>query len=66
MKIERVELNDNLSVTESVEPGKIKIIILDGNQGKVSKCNAVNHGYTIIETVNGKAKRIKFEEYELL
>nr|WP_308010638.1 XtrA/YqaO family protein [Bacillus sp. 17RED48] len=62
-------MSANLSekkVEVNIEEGKVLILILDGNQGKVKVCEAVDHGLTIIETVKGHAKRVKFEESELV
>ncbi|MDY0854058.1 XtrA/YqaO family protein [Bacillus thuringiensis] len=62
-----IEVNLNgLKIEYSIEPGKVLVLILDGNQGKAKICEAVEHGFTIVETVRGQAKRIKFEESELL
>jgi hypothetical protein len=56
---------DNMSINQTIEPGKVVIVVLDGHRGKAKKFEAVEHGLTIIETVNGKAARIRFEEGEL-
>lgn len=47
------------------EPDKVQILVLDGFQGKAKLVDAVEHGFTIIETAKGKAAKIKFEESEL-
>ncbi|MDF9520784.1 XtrA/YqaO family protein [Bacillus cereus] len=63
------DISTNLCGTKvegNIEEGKVLILILDGNQGKVKVCEAVEHGLTIIETVKGQAKRVKFEESELI
>jgi 5-bromo-4-chloroindolyl phosphate hydrolysis protein len=52
-------------VKSNLEPGKVKILIIDGAQGKVKELYAVEHGNTIIETSKGITKRVKFEESEL-
>ncbi|WP_243505816.1 XtrA/YqaO family protein [Cytobacillus oceanisediminis] len=57
---------DNMSIEQKLESGKIKIIVLDGQKGVVSSFEAVKHGETVIETVNGHAKRIHFRESELI
>jgi hypothetical protein len=55
----------DMSVNQKLEKGKIKIIVLDGCKESASVFEAVRHGETVIETVNGKAKRIHFRESEL-
>jgi hypothetical protein len=55
----------NMSIQQKLEPGKVLIIVLDGIQGKAKMCEAVEHGYTIIETAKGKTARISYEESEL-
>ena len=59
-----IDIN-NMSVKQKLEPGKVLILVLDGHQGKAKLCEAVEHGYTIIETANGKTARIRYEESEL-
>ncbi|MFD5264430.1 XtrA/YqaO family protein [Bacillus wiedmannii] len=67
MRIKDIDVNLNgLNIEHNIEPGKVLVIILDGNQGKAKVCEAVEHGFTIVETVKGQAKRVKFEESELL
>ncbi|ESU71092.1 terminase [Geobacillus thermopakistaniensis] len=56
---------DNMTVSHPVVPGKVIVIVVDGVQGKAKVAEAVEHGYTIIETAKGKTARIKFEESEL-
>jgi hypothetical protein len=58
-------INKDMSVQTKIEPGKVKIIVLDGHQGKAKMCDAVEHGLTVIETAKGKAARIRYEESEL-
>lgn len=57
--------NENMSIKQAIEPGKVLIVVLDGHQGKAKMCEAVEHGLTIIETAKGKTARIRFEESEL-
>lgn len=65
-RLQKVHVNPNdMSVKQKLESGKIKIIVLDGHKGTASSFEAVNHGETIIETVNGQTKRIHFRESEL-
>lgn len=56
---------DNMIVSHPVVPGKVIVIVVDGVQGKAKVAEAVEHGYTIIETAKGKTARIKYEESEL-
>ena len=58
-----IDIN-NMSIQQKVEPGKVLILVLDGHQGKAKLCEAVEHGFTIVETVNGKTARIRYEESE--
>jgi hypothetical protein len=65
-RTKELEINiQEMSVTQTIEPGKVLILVLDGVQGKAKLCEAVEHGFTIVETAKGKAARIKFEESEL-
>ncbi|NEX77393.1 terminase [Bacillus thermocopriae] len=57
--------SSNMSIQQQIEPGKVLIVVLDGHQGKAKICEAVEHGFTIIETAKGKTARIRFEESEL-
>ncbi|MES1044813.1 terminase [Bacillus obstructivus] len=54
-----------MSIKKELELGKVLVVILDGNQRKAKWVEAVEHGFTIIETAKGKATKIKFEEGEL-
>ncbi|WP_153123245.1 XtrA/YqaO family protein [Peribacillus tepidiphilus] len=63
------DLNINIqdmSITHTMQEGKVLLIVLDGVQGKAKVCEAVEHGQTIVETAKGKATRIKFEGSELI
>ncbi|MFD2442906.1 XtrA/YqaO family protein [Bacillus sp. CGMCC 1.16607] len=61
----KVNIND-MSIKQSIEPGVIKVIVLDGTRGTAKICEAVVHGETVIETHNGKTKKIHFRESELI
>lgn len=65
-RIKEVELLEDMVVHEPLEPDKVIVLVLDGKRGIVRKCEAVEHGKTTIETVNGKSKKITFDESELL
>jgi len=65
-RLHEIEIDiNNMSVKQKLEPGKVLILVLDGHQGKAKLCEAVEHGYTIIETAKGKTARIRYEESEL-
>ena len=65
-RLQEIEIDiNNMSIQQKVEPGKVLILVLDGHQGKAKLCEAVEHGYTIIETAKGKTARIRYEESEL-
>jgi len=65
-RTKEIAVNPDMSIQEIIEPGKIKVLVLDGNKGTASYCEAVRHGETIIETVDGKSRRIHFRESELI
>lgn len=66
MRIKEMKINvEEMKIEQKIESGKIIVLVLDGTQGKVKMCEAVDHGFTMIETVKGQAKRIRFEESEL-
>lgn len=56
---------DSMSVEIPVHSDRVLVVVIDGKQGKAKITEAVEHGFTIIETAKGKAARIKFEESEL-
>ncbi|WP_272914952.1 XtrA/YqaO family protein [Sediminibacillus terrae] len=60
-----VEVETMSIAPQQIERGRVKIIILDGVQGRAKVTEAVEHGSTIIETAKGKTTKIKFEEGEL-
>jgi hypothetical protein len=66
VRLTDLEINiEDLSITKQLEQGKVLVLILDGNQGKAKVTEAVDHGFTVIETVKGKVAKIKYEEGEL-
>lgn len=62
---QEINIDKDMSIKQVIEPGKVLVLVLDGQQGKAKMCEAVEHGLTIIETAKGKAARIRFEESEL-
>ena len=66
VRAKELEINiEDMSIKKELELGKVLVVILDGNQRKAKCVEAVEHGFTIIETAKGKATKIKFEEGEL-
>jgi microcompartment protein CcmL/EutN len=65
MRMREIPIDDNLVVSQKLEPGKILVMVLDGKSGKVKITEAVEHGQTVIETHNGKVKRVSFKDDEL-
>ncbi|MER1249796.1 XtrA/YqaO family protein [Bacillus sp. C10(2022)] len=61
MKLKPITINDDLSFTGTMEKGKNYVIVLDGNNGTAHVMDAPEHGKTIIQTINGKCKRVDFE-----
>ncbi|ASK24788.1 MULTISPECIES: XtrA/YqaO family protein [Bacillus] len=53
--------NRDLSIGESIEPGKIRIIILDGNEGTAHVLDTPEHGDTIIQTIKGGLARLDYK-----
>jgi hypothetical protein len=60
----QIDIN-NMTVSHPVVPGKVLVLVIDGVQGKAKVAEAVEHGFTIVETAKGKTARIKYEESEL-
>jgi hypothetical protein len=60
----QIDIN-NMTVSHPVIPGKVLVLVIDGVQGKAKVAEAVEHGFTIVETAKGKTARIKYEESEL-
>ncbi len=56
---------ENMSVSHPVISGKVMLVVIDGVQGKAKVTEAVEHGYTTVETAKGKAVRITRNESEL-
>ncbi|KHD85670.1 terminase [Bacillus ginsengihumi] len=64
-RIKEVDLLDDMTIKQALEPDKVVVVVLDGKRGIVRKCEAVEHGETIVETINGKFKKVHFHESEL-
>lgn len=51
---------------QDFEMKKVKIIILDGETGKVSLVQSPHHGRIVIEAAKGKSRMVRFEDEHLL
>ncbi|MER3122617.1 XtrA/YqaO family protein [Bacillus altitudinis] len=49
------------TIHQNLEPGRVRIIVIDGNEGTAHITDAPEHGHTIIETIKGKLDRIRFD-----
>ncbi|MED2978233.1 XtrA/YqaO family protein [Bacillus swezeyi] len=61
MKLKPITINDDLSFTGTMEKGKVRVIVVDGNNGTAHAMDAPEHGKSIIQTVKGTFKRVDFE-----
>ncbi|WP_141433011.1 XtrA/YqaO family protein [Bacillus sp. 03113] len=59
-------VNHEESIAQNIESDKVVILVLDGLQGKVTKCVAPEHGLSVIETVKGKGAKFKTIEENFL
>lgn len=50
-----------LSVGDLIERNKIKLVILDGNDGCAYLANTPEYGKTSVQTTKGKFSRINFD-----
>ncbi|MCY8959515.1 XtrA/YqaO family protein [Bacillus atrophaeus] len=46
---------------QKIDPGKVNIIVLDGNQGTAHALEVPEHGKTVIQTVKGSFARVDHE-----
>nr|MDH3077286.1 XtrA/YqaO family protein [Bacillus velezensis]MDH3099254.1 XtrA/YqaO family protein [Bacillus velezensis]WGD99350.1 XtrA/YqaO family protein [Bacillus velezensis] len=53
--------NHEGSIQQSMEPGKIRIIVLDGTEGTAHVLDVPEHGKTIIQTSKGDFARVDHE-----
>ncbi|KAA6450989.1 XtrA/YqaO family protein [Bacillus swezeyi] len=58
MKPKTITINDDFTFTGTLEPGELRVIVLDGNNGTAHTLDAPNHGQTIIQTVDGSFTRV--------
>ncbi|AWD88521.1 MULTISPECIES: XtrA/YqaO family protein [Bacillus] len=61
MQPKHISINQNTSVSQFIEPGKVSVIVLDGNQNAAYVVEAPEHGHTIIETFKGGFDRVRFD-----
>lgn len=54
-----------MSVNVPYENGKVVVAVIDGKRGIARITEAVEHGLTAIETVNGQSKRFHYDEKEM-
>ncbi|QJC88163.1 XtrA/YqaO family protein [Bacillus inaquosorum] len=47
----KINLSKDTIIQQAIEPGKIQILILDGNEGTAHVLEAPEHGETIIRAV---------------
>ncbi|MCK8098913.1 MULTISPECIES: XtrA/YqaO family protein [Bacillus] len=50
-----------VTIQQKIDPGKVQIIVLDGNQGTAHVLDAPEHGKTVIQTVKGSFARVDHE-----
>ncbi|MFC7888578.1 XtrA/YqaO family protein [Bacillus velezensis] len=53
--------NHEGTIQQSMEPGKIRIIVLDGTEGTAHVLDVPEHGKTIIQTSKGSFARVDHE-----
>lgn len=51
----------DFTIQQKIDPGKVQIIVLDGNQGTAHVLDAPEHGKTVIQTVKGSFARVDHE-----
>ncbi|WP_426005326.1 XtrA/YqaO family protein [Bacillus sp. DWP3-1] len=56
------EIKDfDTTIQNAIEPGKVRIIVIDGNEGTAHITDAPEHGKTIIQTAKGAFARVDHE-----
>ncbi len=56
-----INVKKDFTIQQKIDPGKVKIIVLDGNQGSAHVLEAPEHGKTVIQTVKGSFARVDHE-----
>jgi hypothetical protein len=64
MKLKKIEYEVINNILGN-QNNDIKIYLLDGNQKKAFEIDVVTHGETVIETVKGKGKRVRWNKSSL-
>ncbi|WP_440615026.1 XtrA/YqaO family protein [Bacillus subtilis] len=59
-KPQEINLSKDTTIEQAIEPGKIQILILDGNEGTAHVLEAPEHGETIIQTIKGGLSRLDY------
>ncbi|MBU8609186.1 hypothetical protein C6Y06_05860 [Bacillus sp. MZGC1] len=61
-RMKPTEIKDfDTTIQSAIEPGKVRIIVIDGNEGTVHITDAPEHGKTIIQTAKGHFARVDHE-----
>ncbi|MGF7533654.1 XtrA/YqaO family protein [Bacillus mexicanus] len=59
-KPQEIKLSKDTTIEQAIEPGKIQILILDGNEGTAHVLDTPEHGETIIQTIKGGLSRLDY------
>ncbi|MBO3767047.1 MULTISPECIES: XtrA/YqaO family protein [Bacillus] len=59
-KPQEINLSKDITIQQAIEPGKIQILILDGNEGTAHVLETPEHGETIIQTIKGGLSRLDY------
>ncbi len=61
-RMKPTEIKDfGTTIQSAIEPGKVRIIVIDGNEGTAHITDAPEHGKTIIQTAKGAFARVDHE-----
>ncbi|MED5047244.1 XtrA/YqaO family protein [Bacillus siamensis] len=52
-----ISIKKDFNIQQKIDPGKVQIIVLDGNQGTAHVLDDLVHGKTVIQTVKGSFAR---------
>ena len=61
-----IDITERTAEFTDFETNKLKIVILDGETGKVSLVHLPFHGATVIETYKGAVRKFRYEDEYLL
>lgn len=61
-----IDITERTAEFTDFEMKKLKIIILDGETGKVSLVQPPHHGQIVISTIKGNVRKVRFEDEYLL